>query len=85
MIGHHQSSVTWDELKGLQKLKEAKRDPPLGHQRQSSPADTLFQIADLQNCERTGFCCFKLPGYFVGRIKGAKCPFDLQFLTWDFS
>ena len=22
---------------------------------------------------------------FVGRIKGAKCPFDLQFLTWDFS
>ena len=21
---------------------------------------------------------------FVGRIKGAKCPFDLQFLTWDF-
>ena len=20
-----------------------------------------------------------------GRIKGAKCPFDLQFLTWDFS
>ena len=24
-------------------------------------------------------------GNFVGRIKGAKCPFDLQFLTWDFS
>ena len=24
-------------------------------------------------------------GEFVGRIKGAKCPFDLQFLTWDFS
>ena len=24
------------------------------------------------------------PGNFVGRIKGAKCPFDLQFLTWDF-
>ena len=21
----------------------------------------------------------------MGRIKGAKCPFDLQFLTWDFS
>ena len=20
-----------------------------------------------------------------GRIQGAKCPFDLQFLTWDFS
>src|SRR5574342_1306109 len=24
-------------------------------------------------------------GNFVGRIQGAKCPFDLQFLTWDFS
>ena len=24
-------------------------------------------------------------GNFVGRIKGVKCPFDLQFLTWDFS
>ena len=27
----------------------------------------------------------RIPGNFVGRIKGAKCPFDLQFLTWDFS
>ena len=26
-----------------------------------------------------------IPGNFVGRIKGAKYPFDLQFLTWDFS
>ena len=26
-----------------------------------------------------------LQANFVGRIKGAKCPFDLQFLTWDFS
>ena len=26
-----------------------------------------------------------ISGSFVGRIKGAKCPFDLQFLTWDFS
>src|SRR5574341_230051 len=24
------------------------------------------------------------PGTLWGRIKGAKCPFDLQFLTWDF-
>ena len=24
-------------------------------------------------------------GNFVGRIQGAKGPFDLQFLTWDFS
>ena len=27
----------------------------------------------------------RISGNFVGRIKGAKCPFDLQFLTWDFS
>ena len=27
----------------------------------------------------------RIAGNFVGRIKGAKCPFDLQFLTWDFS
>ena len=26
-----------------------------------------------------------ISGNFVGRTKGAKCPFDLQFLTWDFS
>ena len=26
-----------------------------------------------------------MSGHFVGRIKGDKCPFDLQFLTWDFS
>ena len=26
-----------------------------------------------------------ISGNFVGRIKGAKCPFDLQFLTRDFS
>ena len=24
-------------------------------------------------------------GHFVGRIKGAKYRFDLQYLTWDFS
>ena len=26
-----------------------------------------------------------MPGKFVGRIKGAKYRFELQFLTWDFS
>ena len=45
--------------KGPPEAKRGKGDSPLGHQRQSSPADTLFQNADLQNCERTGFCCFK--------------------------
>lgn len=46
------SWVTWPQTKGLQKLKEAKRGPPLGHQRQETAADTLFHNADLQNCER---------------------------------
>ena len=26
-----------------------------------------------------------MSGHFVGRIKGAKYRFDLQYLTWDFS
>ena len=26
-----------------------------------------------------------ISGNFVGRIQDAKGPFDLQFLTWDFS
>ena len=26
-----------------------------------------------------------MPGNFVGRIKGAKYRFDLQYLTWDFT
>lgn len=26
-----------------------------------------------------------MSGHFVGRIKGAKYRFDLQFLTWDFT
>ena len=26
-----------------------------------------------------------MSGYFMGRIKGAKYRFDLQYLTWDFS
>ena len=26
-----------------------------------------------------------VPGNIVGRIKGAKYRFDLQYLTWDFS
>ena len=56
------SSVHSHKVRGLQKLKEAKRDPFLGHQRQHSPVDTLFQNTDLQNCERIHFCCFKPPG-----------------------
>src|SRR5574340_300316 len=41
------------------------------------PRSTLFPYTTLF---RSG-----ISGNFVGRIKGAKCPFDLQFLTWDFS
>ena len=26
-----------------------------------------------------------MSGHLVGRIKGAKYRFDLEFLTWDFS
>ena len=41
-----------------------------------------------EGCRKTsGFLSREtgISGNFVGRIKGAKCPFDLQFLTWDFS
>ena len=39
----------------------------------------MAQMQDMQK-PQTG-----ISGNFVGRIKGAKCPFDLQFLTWDVS
>ena len=44
--------------------------------------------AQRRGCRKTsGFLLREtgISGNFVGRIKGAKCPFDLQFLTWDFS
>ena len=44
--------------------------------------------AQRRGCRKTsGFLSREtgISGNFVGRIKGAKCPFDLQFLTWDFS
>ena len=44
--------------------------------------------AQRRRCRKTsGFLSREtgISGNFVGRIKGAKCPFDLQFLTWDFS
>ena len=52
------SWVTW--LRGFQKLR-GEEGPFPGHQRQGSPADTLFQNSDLQNCERI-HCCFKPSG-----------------------
>ena len=61
--------------------------------RQSRGVDPPVQIrrgerAQRRGCQKTsGFLSREtgISGNFVGRIKGAKCPFDLQFLTWDFS
>ena len=39
-------------------------------------------------CRKTSVFLSKetgMPGNLVGRIKGAKYRFDLQFLTWEFS
>lgn len=44
--------------------------------------------AQRRGCRKTSVFLSRetgISGNFVGRIKGAKCPFDLQFLTWDFS
>ena len=41
---------------------------------------TLYNPSSVFLSRETG-----ISGNFVGRIKGAKGPFDLQFLTWDFS
>ena len=44
--------------------------------------------AQRRGCRKTsGFLSREtgISGNFVGRLKGAKCPFDLQFLTWDLS
>ena len=44
--------------------------------------------AQRRGCRKTSVFLSRetgISGNFVGRIKSAKCPFDLQFLTWDFS
>ena len=49
---------------------------------------TRGSLTSPSGCRKTsGFLSREtgISGNFVGRIKGAKCPFDLQFLTWDFS
>ena len=61
--------------------------------RQSRGVDPPVQIrrgerAKRRGCRKTSVFLSRetgISGNFVGRIKGAKCPFDLQFLTWDFS
>ena len=60
--------------------------PPMGFSRQECwsgvplPSPRLPIYKDAILTKETG-----ISGNFVGRIKGAKWPFDLQFLTWDFS
>ena len=55
----------------------------------SPPSAPSLQIsAQRRGCRKTsGFLSREtgISGNSVGRIKGAKGPFDLQFLTWDFS
>ena len=61
--------------------------------RQSRGVDPPVQIRRGERAQRRG--CRKTSvflsretgssGNFVGRIQGSKGPFDLQFLTWDFS
>ena len=44
--------------------------------------------AQRRGCRKTSVFLSRetgISGNFVSRIKGAKCPFDLQFLKWDFS
>src|SRR5574340_1025273 len=61
--------------------------------RQSRGVDPPVQIrrgerAQRRGCRKTSVFLSRetgISGNFVGRIKGAKCPFDLEFLTWDFS
>ncbi len=50
--------------------------------------DQEGERAQRRGCRKTSVFLSRetgISGNFVGRIKGAKCPFDLQFLTWDFS
>src|SRR5574340_139748 len=50
--------------------------------------DRRVEEAQRRGCRKTSVFLSRetgISGNFVGRIQGAKCPFDLQFLTWDFS
>src|SRR5574337_293095 len=61
--------------------------------RQSRGVDPPAQIrrgerAQRRGCRKTSVFLSRetgISGNFVGRIKGAKGPFALQYLTWDFS
>ena len=61
--------------------------------RQSRGVDPPVQIRRVEEaqwkwCRKTSVFLSRetgMSGNFVGRIKGAKYRFDLQYLTWDFS
>ena len=61
--------------------------------RQSRGVDPPVQIRRVEGaqrkwCRKTSVFLSRetgMSGHFVGRIKGAKYRFDLQYLTWDFS
>ena len=55
-------------------------DPPVQIRRVEGAQSKWCQKTSVFLSRETG-----IPGNFVGRIKGAKYRFDLQFLTWDFS
>ena len=44
-----------------EKLEGKSKDPPLGAQRESGPADPLISDSGLGYCERTHFCYFEVP------------------------
>ncbi len=50
---------------------------------QAPPSLSLIHISEPTRRYAISYAVFCLKK--VCRIKGAKCPFDLQFLTWDFS
>ena len=55
-------------------------DPPVEIRR--------VERAQRRGCRKTSVFLSRetgISGNLVGRIKDAKCPFHLQFLTWDFS
>ena len=55
-------------------------DPPVEIRRVEGTQRKWWRQTSVFLSRETG-----MPGNLVGRIKGAKYRFDLQFLTWDFS
>ena len=76
--------------KPLARLFKKKREMNQINKIRNEKAEVTTDNAEIQRIIRDYYSVFLLretgiSGNFAGRIKGAKCPFDLQFLTWDFS